>query len=572
MFDKVLIANRGEIAVRVIRACRKLGVTSVAVHSDADADALHVRLADEAYRLPGNTAAETYLNVDAIMSAVRRSGPQAVHPGYGFLSESTLLADALTAEGRTFIGPSAAVIDSMGSKITARKLATAAGVPSVPGVADAVVGADEVLEFASEHGFPIAIKASFGGGGRGIRVVRYATEVADALEAAQREALSYFGRGDVFLERYLDRPRHVEIQILADAHGNAVWVGDRDCSVQRRHQKLIEEAPASVLDADLRARMGEAAVALAREVGYVNAGTVEFLVEDDEFYFLEMNTRLQVEHPVTEMVTGIDLVVEQLRIAAGEALNLRQSDIVTTGHAIEIRINAEDPAGGRFIPTPGTLKEIRWPSGAGVRVDHGYESGDTVSEYYDGLVAKLIVHGRDRADAIERTKAALDEFSVTGIKTTVPAQRMILDHEDFVADRHYTRWLEDTVTLPEAFRIPAQRSVVTVAGRQHWIPRHGVADHRPPGAMTERQARVADAQSGDGTVRSPMQGTVVKVLATVGQTVQATDVICVVEAMKMENVVRADVDGTVRAITASVGATVAPGETLALIDRKEDAS
>lgn len=569
MFEKVLIANRGEIAVRVIRACRELGVTSVVVHSDADADALHVRLADEAYRLPGNTAAETYLNVDAILGAVRESGAEAVHPGYGFLSESTLLADALAAEECVFIGPSAGVINAMGSKITSRKLAAAAGVPGVPGAADATVGADEVTKFAQQHGYPIAIKASHGGGGRGIRVVRTECEVTAALESAQREALSYFGSSEVYLERYLERPRHVEIQILADMHENVLWIGDRDCSVQRRHQKLIEEAPASMLDEDLRVCMGQAAVALAREVGYVNAGTVEFLVEGNAFYFLEMNTRLQVEHPITEMVTGIDLVAEQLRIADGQRLTLTQDDIVCSGHAIEIRLNAEDPAGGRFVPTPGTLTDVAWPSGEGVRIDNGYEVGDTVSEYYDGLVAKLIVRGEDRADAIERTMAALAEFSVSGIKTTAPAQLLILGHEDFVSDRHYTRWLEDIVTLPEAFLAPAQRSVVVVGGHQFWIPRHNGTAGAPPTALTERQARVEVSRSGDGTVRSPMQGTVVSVPVQVGQQVAASDVVCVVEAMKMENVVRADVDGIIREIAVEAGSAVAPGETLVLIDAKD---
>ncbi len=570
MFKKVLIANRGEIAVRVIRACRALGVTSVAVYSDADADALHVRLADESCRLPGNSAAETYLNVEAIMAAVRESGSGAVHPGYGFLSESTLLADALEAEGLVFVGPSAAVIDAMGSKITSRKLAAAAGVAGVPGAADVAVGADDVAAFAERYGFPVAIKASYGGGGRGIRVVRTQQEAAAALDSAQREALTYFGRPDVYLERYLERPRHVEVQILADNHGNVLWIGDRDCSVQRRHQKLIEEAPATLLDESLRVRMGEAAVALARQVGYVNAGTVEFLVEDGQFYFLEMNTRLQVEHPVTEMITGVDLVVEQLRIADGQRLTLTQKDIVVAGHAIEIRVNAEDPAGGRFTPTPGTLDEVVWPSGDNIRVDFGYATGDTVTEYYDGLIAKLIVRGEDRADAISRARAALDTMSVSGVATTAPAQSLILAHDDFIADRHYTRWLEDAVDLPEEFAGPADRSIVTVGGRQFWIPCHGVADQRPPAALVNRQARVEETRTGDGTIRSPMQGTVVNVPVDVGQPVSCGDVICVVEAMKMENIVRADVTGTVREVLVCAGSTVAAGETLAHIDIEGD--
>ena len=571
MFDKLLIANRGEIAVRVIRACHELGVTAAVVYSDADADALHVRLADEAYRLPGHTATETYLNVDAVMEAVRTSRADAVHPGYGFLSESTLLSEALSKEGRAFVGPSTAVLDAMGSKITSRKLAEAAGVPGVPGNTAAVLDVSDIHDFANLHGYPVAIKASYGGGGRGIRVARSAQEAKELLESAQREALTYFGRSDVYLERYLDQPRHIEIQILADTFGSTIWIGDRDCSVQRRHQKLIEEAPASFLSASLRAEMGRAAVSIAQHVGYVNAGTVEFLVDKDQFYFLEMNTRLQVEHPVTEMVSGIDIVQEQLRIADGQALQFDQASVQSNGHAIEIRINAEDPAAGGFYPSPGTITSLRWPSGGNVRVDAGYESGDTVNEFYDGLVAKLIVHGRDRASAIEEAKRALRSTTVEGIATTTPAQLMILGEDAFSTNAHYTRWLEEQVTLPSSFD-KGDRSIVSVGGREFWIPDHGDApsggvaatesNNAPPASFTARQTRSNAVQAGDGIVRSPMQGTVVKVHVAPGDIVSSSDVVCVVEAMKMENLVRAGVDGRIGAVNCVEGSTVSPGEPL----------
>jgi acetyl-CoA/propionyl-CoA carboxylase biotin carboxyl carrier protein len=593
MFDKVLVANRGEIAVRVVRACRDLGITAVAVYSEADADALHVRLADESYPLPGSTAAESYLNVDAIMKAVAESEADAVHPGYGFLSESTALAEVLTAAGKTFIGPGTQAIEVMGSKISARQAAIAAGVPVVPGLTHAVESADEVLEFATAHGYPVAIKASYGGGGRGLKVVSRAEDVGEALESAQREAKAYFGRADVYLERYLAHPKHIEMQVFADSRGGVVWLGERDCSVQRRHQKLIEESPAPGLSGETRRRMGEAAVAVARQVGYVNAGTVEFLVQDGEFYFLEMNTRLQVEHPVTELVTGLDLVAEQLHVAAGEALSFTQSDVLSRGHAVEVRISAEDPAGGRFLPTPGRINRLQLPAGFGVRVDSGYATGDTVSEYYDGLVAKIICWGDDRRTAISRTLRALDELVVEGVATTKPAQQVILEHPDFVAGTHDTRWLEEHVTLPDApveaddvqtaaggsadFAAErADRSLVEVAGRRFWIPRFGdvrasdgaaapVASITSPLAGLARGAGIA-ARVGDGVVKAPMQGTVVKVLASVGQDVEANDVICVLEAMKMENPIKAGRAGKVTRLAVEVGTTVSAGEVMAVVE------
>ncbi|WP_307631405.1 ATP-binding protein [Nocardia vaccinii] len=591
VFDKVLVANRGEIAVRVVRACRDLGINSVVVHSQADAGSLAVRMADEAVLLEGETAAETYLDVDKIVAVARRTGAQAVHPGYGFLSENAALADALATAGLAFVGPSAAAIDAMGSKISARKIAAAAGVPTVPGVADAVRSAEEVERFAAEHGFPVAIKASFGGGGRGMRVVHEGDPAADALEAAQREAKAYFGRSEVYLERYLERPRHVEIQVLADTRGSVVWVGDRDCSVQRRHQKVIEEAPASVLDEALRARMGDAAVAIAREVGYVNAGTLEFLVEDGRFYFLEMNTRLQVEHPVTELVSGIDLVREQLRIAAGEPLSVGQEEISgrARGHAIEIRINAEDPTGGRWTPSPGPLNRFDPPGGYGVRLDTGYEAGDVVSGNYDGLIAKLVVWAEDRPSAVARACRAIAETRIEGVATSLPAQLLILRHSDFTTDQHYTRWLEDASRLAELLpAIPAEasegspeeledRSVVTVGGRRFWIPPVAQsevatrpANAGPPKALKGQQARAASGAHGDGQVRSPMQGTVVQVLVEPGQAIGPADVVCVVEAMKMENPVTAAVAGRVEEILVEVGANVPPGSVLAVIAPTED--
>ncbi|OZF02513.1 carbamoyl phosphate synthase [Rhodococcus sp. 15-1154-1] len=580
MFSKLLIANRGEIAVRIIQTCKRMGITTAVVHSASDADSMHVKYADEAYALDGNTAAETYLNVGAIMDVVRKSGANAVHPGYGFLSESTLLVSALADSNTAFVGPSASVIEEMGSKISSRAIAHNAGVSGVPGTSAPLVSADEISEFAERVGYPVALKASYGGGGRGVRVVADAESAKQALESAKREALAYFGRDEVYIERYLERPRHVEVQILADSFGNIIHLGTRDCSVQRRHQKLIEEAPATTVSAELESRMGKAAIDIARAVGYVNAGTMEFLVEDGQFYFLEMNTRLQVEHPVTEMVTGVDIVEQQLRIAAGERLSLTQDDIVLRGHAIELRINAEDPAGGRFTPTPGTITEMVVPAGAGVRFDAGYETGNSVSEYFDGLVGKLVVHAANRADAVVAAQIALKDMVVLGIATTAPAQQIVLDHPDFVADEHYTRWLEEQVVIPERFDTVDNhdRSIVAVAGRTFWIPQHtgangsapentaGSASTPPSSMLTTRATAERTDVAGDGLVRSPMQGTVLDVLVQVGAVVSPDDVVCVVEAMKMENRVRAAARGTVTTVTCSPGSAVAPGDVLVTID------
>jgi len=583
VFSKILIANRGEIAVRVIRACRELGIASVAVYSELDRNALHVRLADEAYALGGETAADSYLNTSAILDAIEQSGADAVHPGYGFYSENADFARAITDRGVTFIGPPPAAIEVMGDKISARLAAEKVGVSGVPGTTEIIQDPDEVRSFGEEHGYPVAIKAAYGGGGRGMKVVHSADEVDAALESAQREAESFFGRSECYMERYLTWPRHIEMQIIADQHGNTVWLGERDCSAQRRHQKLVEESPAPNFPDEVRQAMGEAAVAVAEGCDYTNAGTVEFLFQDGEFYYLEMNTRLQVEHPVSELVSGVDLVREQIRVAAGEQLSFSQSDVEQRGHAIEVRINAEDPAGGRFLPSPGTLSELRIPDGFGVRWDGGYEAGDTVSQFYDNLVGKLIVWGSDRDTAISRMRSALTELEVGGIATTAAAHSAILASTDFQAGEHSTKWVEETLDLsdvsgspkdaPEAAdEEPLTRKdvVLEVNGKRFevaaWVPETAGAVATPKSSKPRRSASNAGSSAGSGQVAVPMQGTIVKVLVEVGQEVAEGEAVVVLEAMKMENNINADKSGTVTELKVSPGDTVGAGDVVVVIE------
>ena len=582
MFSKVLIANRGEIAVRVIRACKELGITSVAVYSDLDRDALHVRLADEAYGLGGQTAAESYLDVDAIMDVIDKSGADAVHPGYGFFSENAEFARAITDKGVSFVGPPPSAIEVMGDKISAREAAEKVGVSGVPGSTELVDNAAQVQAFGDEFGWPVAIKAAYGGGGRGMKVVASADEAEAAIESAKRESLAYFGRDEIYLERYLTKPRHIEIQILADSQGNCVYLGDRDCSAQRRHQKLIEEAPAPNVPDDIRKAMGEAAVAVANGCDYVNAGTVEFLFEDDSFYYLEMNTRLQVEHPVTELVTGQDLVAHQLRIASGESLGFNQDDVEINGHAIEVRVNAEDPAGGAFLPSPGRIDTLVVPDGYGVRFDGGYQAADEISQFYDNLVGKLVVWGADRPTAIARMLRALDELEITGVATTVPADIAILEHDDFAAATHSTKWVEEVLDLSGVGAAPqagtdagdddpkVRRDLdVEVNGKRFsvsmWVP-ESAGSAAGPSRVRRSAPKKAAAAAGSGQIAAPMQGTIVKVEVEVGATVETGDTLCVLEAMKMENNIAADKAGTVAEVHVAVGDSVGSGDMLVVIE------
>jgi acetyl-CoA/propionyl-CoA carboxylase biotin carboxyl carrier protein len=587
VLKKILIANRGEIAVRVIRAAREMGIATVAVYSELDRNALHVRLADEAYALGGQTAAESYLNTEAILKAIKDSGADAVHPGYGFFSENSDFAQAITDMGVAFIGPPPAAIVEMGDKVSSRKAALRGGAPIVPGTTEFVTTAKEITDFGNEFGWPVAIKAAFGGGGRGMKVVQSAADVQEAMDSAQREAKNFFGRDEIYVERYLTWPRHIEVQLVGDKHGNVVWVSTRDCSAQRRHQKLIEEAPAPALPAGVEEAMGAAAVKAAKAVGYYNAGTVEFIFQDGDFFFLEMNTRLQVEHPVTEVITGIDLVEWQIRVAAGETLPMTQEEVLAArrGHAIEIRINAENPAGGKFLPSPGPITKLVAPDGFGVRFDGGYESGDEISQYYDNLVGKLIVWGRDRDVAIARTIRALNELVVEGIATTIPADLAILEHPDFQAATHSTKWVEEVLDLSNVGVAPVvgggsdeepmveRKTTVEVNGRRFgvkiWVPES--AGTAAPGAKAKKPARSASASGGgagggSGKVEVPMQGTIVKVLVEVGQAVEAGQSVVVLEAMKMENQIEADKSGTVKAVNVKPGDTVGAGDVVVVIE------
>ena len=587
MLKKILIANRGEIAVRVIRAAREMGIATVAVYSELDRNALHVRLADEAYALGGQTAAESYINTEAILKAIKDSGADAVHPGYGFFSENAEFARAISAMGVQFIGPPPEAIDEMGDKVSSRKAALRGGAPIVPGTTEFAQSAQEIVDFGKEFGWPVAIKAAYGGGGRGMKVVHSEAEVQEAMDSAQREAKNFFGRDEVYVERYLTWPRHIEVQLVGDKHGNVVWVSTRDCSAQRRHQKLVEEAPAPGLPDGVEEAMGAAAVKAAKAVGYYNAGTVEFIYQDGEFFFLEMNTRLQVEHPVTEVITGIDLVEWQIRVAAGEKLPMTQEEVRArqSGAAIEIRINAENPAGGKFLPSPGPITKLVPPDGFGVRFDSGYESGDEISQYYDNLVGKLIVWGKDRPTAIARTLRCLNEMVVEGVATTIPADIAILEHQDFAAVTHSTKWVEEVLDLSHIGTAPVgapagdddahlvqRQTTVEVNGRRFdvklWVPESaGVAASSPAKKKTPRAASSSGGGgAGTGKVAVPMQGTIVKVLVEVGQSVEAGQSVVVLEAMKMENQIEADKSGVVKAINVSPGDTVGAGDVVVVIE------
>ena len=587
MLKKILIANRGEIAVRVIRAAREMGIATVAVYSELDRNALHVRLADEAYALGGQTAAESYLNTEAILKAIKDSGADGVHPGYGFFSENPDFARAITAMGVAFIGPPPEAIDEMGDKVSSRKAALRGGAPIVPGTTEFCTSAQEIIDFGREFGWPVAIKAAFGGGGRGMKVVQSEAEVQEAMDSAQREAKNFFGRDEIYVERYLTWPRHIEVQLVGDKQGNVVWISTRDCSAQRRHQKLVEEAPAPGLPDGVEEAMGAAAVKAAKAVGYYNAGTVEFIYQDGDFFFLEMNTRLQVEHPVSEVITGIDLVEWQIRVASGESLPMTQEEVraAQRGAAIEIRINAENPAGGKFLPSPGPITKLVAPDGFGVRFDGGYESGDEISQYYDNLVGKVIVWGKDRPTAIARTIRALKEMVVEGIATTIPADIAILEHPDFAAVTHSTKWVEEVLDLSGIDASPVapaadgdaplvqRQTTVEVNGRRFdvklWVPESaGVAAAGPAKKKTARAASGSGggAGGGSGQIAVPMQGTIVKVLVEVGQAVEAGQSVVVLEAMKMENQIEADKSGTIKAINVKPGDTVGAGDVVVVIE------
>jgi acetyl-CoA/propionyl-CoA carboxylase biotin carboxyl carrier protein len=585
---KVLIANRGEIAVRVIRACRDAGLTSVAVYADADRDALPARLADEAWALGGETAADTYLRIDKLLDVAARSGADAVHPGYGFLSENADFAQAVLDAGLTWIGPTPAAIRDLGDKVTARHIAQRVGAPLVPGTAEPVRDADEIIAFAREHGLPVAIKAAFGGGGRGLKVARTIEEIPALFESATREAVAAFGRGECFVERYLDRPRHVEAQVLADTHGTVIVVGTRDCSLQRRHQKLVEEAPAPFLTDEQRAQIHQSAKAICLEAGYHGAGTVEYLVgQDGTISFLEVNTRLQVEHPVSEETAGLDLVRAQFRIADGAPLELT-TDPVPRGHSFEFRINGED-AGRGFLPAPGQVTTLTWPSGPGVRVDAGVEAGSVIGGNFDSMLAKIIVTGATREEALDRARRALDETVIEGIATVLPFHRLVVRDPAFAADfQVHTRWIETewsggvppftAAPIPPDAASGADREtvVVEVGGKRLEVslptklfsgtttaPAARPAARR---AASRRAAGAAASSGGAADLTAPMQGTIVKVAAQNGDEVTEGDVIVVVEAMKMEQPLQAHRAGTVSGLVVEVGTTVTPGTTICTID------
>ncbi len=583
--SKVLIANRGEIAVRIARACADSGIGSVAVYADPDRDALHVKVADEAYALGGTTPGDSYLVQDKLLEVARKSGADAVHPGYGFLAENASFAQAVLDAGLTWIGPSPQAIDSLGDKVKARHIAASAKAPLVPGTADPVADADEIVAFAKEHGLPVAIKAAFGGGGRGLKVARTIEEIPELFDSATREAVAAFGRGECFVERYLDKPRHVETQCLADTHGNVVVVSTRDCSLQRRHQKLVEEAPAPFLSEEQNAELRRASKAILTEAGYTGAGTCEFLVgQDGTISFLEVNTRLQVEHPVTEEVTGIDLVREQFRIANGEELGY--DDPAPTGHSFEFRINGED-AGRGFLPAPGVVAVFEPPSGPGVRLDSGVVAGDVIGGAFDSMLAKLIVTGRDRHQALERSRRALAEFTVDGMPTVLPFHRVVVSDPAFAPEGDkpftvHTRWIEtefDNQIEPysglvaEAPEEAGERQsvVVEVGGKRLEVVLPGGLSLGSGSSTAKKKAprrsgasKAGAAASGD-SLTAPMQGTIVKIAVEEGQQVAAGELVVVLEAMKMEQPINAHKAGTVTGLVAEVGQTVTNGAVIAEI-------
>ena len=579
MFESVLIANRGEIAVRIARGCRELGIRTIAVYSDVDRDALHVHVCDEAYLLGPADPASSYLDIARIIDVVRRSGAQAVHPGYGFLAENADFARAVTQAGAVFIGPSPDAIERMGDKLSARAVARAADVPIVPGTVEPTDDVAVAIAFGEEHGYPVAVKAMFGGGGRGMKVVRDASEMAAALSSAAREAGVAFGRSECYLERYLERPRHVEVQVIGDQDGTVLHLGDRDCSLQRRHQKLIEEAPAPRIDPAVRAALHEAAVRVSREMNYTNAGTCEFLLDEDgqRFYFLEMNTRLQVEHPVTELVTGIDLVHAQLRVAAGDGLGFTQADVQLRGHAIEARINAEDPGAG-FMPSPGAVMRLEAPLGPGVRLDTGLRSGDVIAREYDSMVAKLIVWAEDRETACRRLGIALEGLTVDGVPTTIPFHRLAVAHPAFLAAEHTTSSVEREWDLSSL--VPADTAVdrgapdrhreelltVELDGRRFDVRVHSpIRSAHPLRRASRASSRTSTGNADSGDVLAPMQGTVVGYAVEPGARVAVGDPVVMLEAMKMENTLRATIAGTVASTGTAPGTVVQPGALLAVI-------
>ncbi len=578
----LLVANRGEIAIRIIRTARKMGLRTVAVYSEIDRNALHVQLAHEAWNVGTAAASDSYLRIDRILDVAKEADADAIHPGYGFLAENPSFARAVIDAGLTWVGPPPEAIATMGDKIASRKAAQEAGVAPVPGTLEPLDSLRDVEDAAAEFGFPVAIKAAHGGGGKGLRVVSDAEALNEALEGARREADAYFGSSEVYVERYIARPRHVEAQIILDTHGTGVFMGERDCSVQRRHQKLIEETPSPGMTDRQRRQLGKSALAVAEACGYTNAGTVEFLMDPEgHFYFLEMNTRLQVEHTVTEMVTGIDIVQEQLQIAEGEPLSFRT--VEPRGHAMEFRINAEDP-GRDFMPSPGQVVEYREPAGQFVRVDSWVTPGTSVSQYYDNLLAKLVVWGRDRQEAIARGRRALEEFHITGVATTIPAHLAVIARDEFVEATHHTRFVDEIdlsgVAHPQAAALPEDESLeerqmtVEVGGKRFvvkfWIPEApapAVGAGRPAPRRRAPKLTHAPARGGTeaGVVTAPMQGTIVKVHVEAGQAVNAGEPICVLEAMKMENEVQSPVSGEVVDLRVAAGDTVSPGSVIAIV-------